>query len=69
MNGYTSTRGRVAALSRSRRPDDPELRAARDAFQFERAARVIRDTVATLPPLTGDQYAALVALIPAGDAA
>ena len=66
MPQWTHHRARVAALSRDRAPDDPELlaarrdlAAAREAERGEIAARrlaaYIQRTVASAPPFTGAQ--------------
>ncbi len=67
---WTVERARVAALSRDRAPDDPELLDARRNLRAERLAAAIRETVDAAPPLTDDQRARLAALLhaPAGSA-
>jgi len=48
---WTHERARVASLSRSRTPDDPELIDARQKLRVERAADYIRKTVDAAPAL------------------
>ena len=66
MPQWTHHRARVAALSRDRAPDDPELlvarrdlAAAREAERGEIAARrlaaYIKRTIASAPPFTASQ--------------
>lgn len=52
---WTSERARVAALSRSRQPDDPELATARRDLRAERIADYVKREVAKFPPLTAEQ--------------
>ncbi len=54
-----SERGRVAALSRDRTPDDPDLLDARRALAAAGLEDYIRRTVAAAPPLTAAQRARL----------
>ncbi len=60
---WTSERARVASLSRSRDPDDPDLTAARQNLRVERLADVIRRTVEAAPPLTPEQRDRLALLL------
>ena len=65
MPSPLSDRGRIAALSRSRRPDDPELVAARQRLKFARLTVAINSE----PRLTSEQAAELVSMLvekPAG---
>ncbi len=64
----TVERARVAALSRSRNPDDPDLVAARQTLKAERLSEYIRRTVATLPPLSLEQRERLALLLRDGAA-
>jgi len=66
---WTTERARVASLSRSRTPDDPELIAARQALRVERAADYIRKTVDAAPALSAAQRDRLALLLRGGDAA
>ena len=56
-------RGRVAALTRSRTPDDPELVAARRDLAAANLAAYIRRTVAAAPPLLDEQRDRLAVLL------
>lgn len=60
---WTHHRARVAALSRDRTPDDPELVDARRSLRAERLADYIKRTVDEAPPLTDEQRARLVSLL------
>lgn len=66
---WTQERGRVAALSRSRTPDDPDLQAARRDLKAERLKDYINRVVAEAPPLTDEQRRRLAALLVPGRAA
>jgi hypothetical protein len=61
--------GRIAALSRSRKPDDPELVAERQAHAVERLAEHVEKVVAGWPKLTDEQLDRVAALLRAGGAA
>ncbi len=63
---WTAERARVASLSRSRTPDDPDLIAARRNLRAERLADYIQRTVDAAPPLTAEQRARLAGLLVAG---
>lgn len=63
MSSWTSSRASVASLSRSRKPDDPDLLAARRALRHARAEDYIRDLVAAAPRLTDEQRTHLAALL------
>lgn len=56
-------RGRVAALTRSRTSDDPELIEARRDLRAEGLAEHIERTVAAAPPLSPAQVDRLSALL------
>lgn len=58
-----TARGKIAALSRSRSSDDPELIEARRVLAAEKLADYIKRTVETAPPLSDEQRDRLVALI------
>ena len=69
---WTHHRARVAALSRDRAPDDPELVAARQALaearqdpalRAERLALAICKAVDAAPPLSDEQRTRLAALL------
>lgn len=55
MSTALEHRGRVAALSRSRRPDDPELIDARRQLAAANIASYVERAVAKAPPLTAEQ--------------
>lgn len=55
-------RARVAALTRSRESNDPELLAARRDLAAEKLASFIQRTVDAAPPLTDEQRSKLAAL-------
>lgn len=63
---WKTERGRVAALSRSRTPDDPELVDARRNLAVLRLEEQIRHTISTAPPFTRRQRDGLAALIRQG---
>ena len=61
-------RARIAALTRSRRPDDPDLVAARRRLAADRLERHVRDAAAQLTAAQRDRLAALLACSdPAGN--
>lgn len=60
---WTQDRARVASLTRSRTPDDPDLIAARRSLRAERLAMYIRRTVDAAPPLTAEQRDRLAVLL------
>ena len=68
---WTVDRARVAALTRSRKSDDPELISARQNLRASRLEDYIKRTVDAAPPLTAEQRDRLALLLrtPAGDAA
>ncbi len=59
-------RGRVAALSRSRNADDPELVTARINLRAEKLAAHVAKVVAVAPPLTAEQRGRIAALLRGG---
>jgi len=63
---WTVERARVASLSRSRTPDDPDLLDARRNLRAERLADHIAKVVAEAPPLTQEQRDRLAALLRGG---
>lgn len=63
---WTVERARVASLSRSRTPDDPELLDARRNLRAERLAAHIEKVVAEAPPLTPEQRDRLAVLLTGG---
>jgi hypothetical protein len=66
---WTAERARVASLSRSRTPDDPELIAARDKLKAERLEVYIAKVVAAAPPLSASQRDTLALLLRGGQVA
>lgn len=63
MSDLMTHRGRVAALTRSRRDDDPELVSERQKLAAARVEAYIRKTVEAAPPLdqaTRDRLALLL---------
>lgn len=60
---WTVERARVASLSRSRAPDDPDLINARRDLRAERLADHIAAKVAEAPPLTPAQLDRLSVLL------
>lgn len=63
MSVLYEKRARVAALSRSRGVDDPELVSARRDLAAERLASYIKSTVDAAPPLSAEQRAKLARLL------
>ncbi len=59
-------RGRVAALTRSRSSDDPDLVSARSDLKAAQLADHIHRAVSTAPPLTPEQRDRLSALLRGG---
>jgi hypothetical protein len=55
--------GRKAALSRSRRPDDPEFISVSQSLKAQQLADYIAKTLAAAPPLTSHQRASLAELL------
>jgi hypothetical protein len=66
---WTHERARVASLTRSRQPDDPELIEARRNMRAERLAEHVARVVAELPPLTEQQCQRIAALLLTGNGA
>ena len=56
-------RARIAALSRDRKPDDPELLDAGRDLAYERLAENVRKVVDAAPPATADQLARIAAIL------
>jgi len=59
-------RARVAALSRDRSPDDPELEAARRDLRAARIEEHLAHAVQSWPPLTPEQLDTLTGLLRGG---
>jgi hypothetical protein len=62
--GLAHDRARVAALTRHREPDDPDLDEARRDLAAERLTEAVRRAVATAPPLSAEQIEKLRGLLP-----
>lgn len=62
---WTTDRARIAALSRSRTPDDPDLIQARRALGLARTVERVRQAIEDAPPLDAETAARLRSLIPA----
>lgn len=60
---WTAERARVASLTRSRTPDDPDLIDARRRLKAERLSDYIQRVVDDAPPLTNEQRTHLAALL------
>ena len=56
-------RARIGALSRDRKPDDPELQNAKRDLKATRCADYIKEILATAPELTLEQRAKLAELL------
>jgi hypothetical protein len=65
---WTAERARVASLSRSRTPDDPDLIAARENLKAERLKVYIARVVDAAPPLSAANRDKLALLLRGGDA-
>lgn len=63
---WTAERARVASLSRSRTPDDPDLRNARRDLRAARLEDQIKRVAAELPPFTDEQVDRLTGLLRGG---
>jgi len=62
----THHRARIAALSRDREPDDPELLEARRSLRAVRLEEHVNKVLADWPPLTDEQLDRIAALLRAG---
>jgi len=51
LSAWTTERARVASLTRSRKPDDPDLIAARQRLKAARLEEYVARVVAEAPPL------------------
>jgi hypothetical protein len=69
MSSKLSQRGRVAALSRSRPPDDPELLEAKGNLKAQSLEEHVRRVVAEAPPLTDEQRDRIASLLRTGGGA
>lgn len=63
---WTSERARVASLTRSRPPNDPDLLNARRNLAAERLADHVARVVAEAPTLTAEQRDRITALLRSG---
>ncbi|MCU1590248.1 MAG: hypothetical protein JWP11_1504 [Frankiales bacterium] len=63
MSTWTHERARVARLSQTRRPDDPDLAEARQKLRAARAEDYIRKLVDAAPPLSAEQRSRLAVLL------
>jgi len=66
MSEWTHHRARVASLTRSRLPDDPELVDARRTLRAIRLADHVAETLSQAPPLSADQRRTIAALLIGG---
>lgn len=63
MSTWKSERARVASLSRSRTPDDPDLVEARRNLKFQRFEDYVSRVLADAPPLTNEQRERIASLL------
>lgn len=63
---WSASRGRVAALSRFRQADDPELVAARQDLKAGMLEEHVREVVGTWPALRPEQLDKLAVLLRSG---
>ncbi|OCB25013.1 hypothetical protein A5674_22185 [Mycobacterium malmoense] len=68
MSTVNHERARIASLTRSRQPDDPELVAARQNLKALRLEEHVRRVVAEAPPLTDEQRDRIAAILRSGQA-
>lgn len=68
MSTWTHERARIASLSRSRKPDDPELIEARRNLRAVRLAEHVTKALAAAPPLTDEQRQSIARLLTGGGA-
>lgn len=72
MSEVFHQRGRLAALTRSRTPEDPELLSARRNLAAAKLREYVARTIAQAPPLTDAQREEIAAMLrptAGGDAA
>lgn len=60
---WTAERARVASLTRSRTPDDPDLVTARQNLKAARLEAYVERVVAEAPPLTPAQIDKIVTVL------
>lgn len=65
---WTTERARVASLSRSRTPDDPDLVQARERLRVARFEERVRELVDSAPPLNAEDRARLAVVLGGGTA-
>lgn len=65
---WQAERARVASLTRSRTPDDPDLADARRNLRAELLAEHVRKIVAEAPPLSDEQRDRIAAILRGGAA-
>ena len=63
MSDILSERGRLAALSRSRSDDDPELLGTKQRLAAAKIEAYVERVVANAPPLTAEQCARVTELL------
>lgn len=68
QQSWKAERARVAALTRSRTPDDPDLIAARRDMRALQLEEHVQRVVAEAPPLTEKQRQRIAALLQTGRA-
>lgn len=66
MSTWTSERARIASLTRSREPDDPDLIEARRSLGVLRAEEKVRQAVAGVPDLTAEERTRLATIVIGG---
>lgn len=63
MSNWKHERARVASLTRSRNPDDPELIEARRNLKSDRLELYVVEMISTEPPLSGPQVGKLASIL------
>lgn len=63
---WTTERARVASLTRSRKPDDPDLIEARRNLRALRLVEHVQKALADAPPLTNEQRETVARLLIGG---
>jgi hypothetical protein len=62
-NSMSSLHARVASLSRTRKPNDPELVKVREQLEYAKLERKITAALDGAPPLSRDQQKRICALV------